>query len=781
MRHHLLEYCSVALIFIMSIGCESNKKQKDWEQTKIDWEQTRIENAIQSYNQFLQKHPQSQFADSARLMIETLDFQQAKESNRIILYERYLQNYPNGRFVNEAQNALNKFKAIKVIIDEPNRLKGYSDLPFETDIKNVFRGAGFRVFGAGGVESDATLTVTIDREAISAQYSDSENKNRTVKLYRGAVIRGTFTLAQAGKVIYNESFYGRVDPPTTIPKEYWKSPFQAKPEELTERQWDEPQDAPFREAYQYAGCFEMLFKIIGAGWGTEPLVAYVESGSSIKETIAITNALTKLNHPDAIKPLLSIVSKPGWYDDISIFHERDLDLNIVRMLGDFRDPRTLTSLYYALKSSKLERRSEAMAALEKTDPNWRTSETHFEIIVDEIATATKNDEEALNLLDPNWRESDAANRAIPRIIDKLIHGENSEKAGAIWTLSELKDKRAVKPLIEILKDNRNPFRENAAIALGKIEGPEVVELLLSVIFDDSWHVYDKEKVIKVIVEIDSPKAIELLVSALKDKNSRVRKNALWALGLIQDNLPGVMKEWGTPVGKSVWALGLIQNNLPVDPLLGALEDEDKSIRKEAWSILRKMAKDLVDRKDPRVVEGFLRDLKDEDCKVRTNAVWALGKLKDVRAVEDLIKVLNGKSGSNCGTHKEFGGALGGKAAEALGELADHRAIGPLINALKNDELYESFREDLRNAAHQALNKININWRKTEEARKAVDRFIKALKHKDAAVREEAVRALIIMDDERAVEALKIVASQDKESRIRWIADIAIQAIHGKLK
>jgi HEAT repeat protein len=70
---------------------------------------------------------------------------------------------------------------------------------------------------------------------------------------------------------------------------------------------------------------------------------------------------------------------------------------------------------------------------------------------------------------------------------------------------------------------------------------------------------------------------------------------------------------------------------------------------------------------------------------RANAAEALGLLNDARAVEILIKVLNDDIGN-----------VRQKAAEALGRLKDARAIAPL-QKLRNDEV-----SDVRAAADTAL-------------------------------------------------------------------------------
>ncbi len=65
------------------------------------------------------------------------------------------------------------------------------------------------------------------------------------------------------------------------------------------------------------------------------------------------------------------------------------------------------------------------------------------------------------------------------------------------------------------------------------------------------------------------------------------------------------------------------------------------------------------------------------------------------------------------------------AAYALGELKDPRAVEPLISALKDKDSY------VRREAAEALKKINPKWMETEEAKGKVPEFIFALKDEES--------------------------------------------------
>ncbi|MEA5537924.1 HEAT repeat domain-containing protein [Limnoraphis robusta Tam1] len=134
---------------------------------------------------------------------------------------------------------------------------------------------------------------------------------------------------------------------------------------------------------------------------------------------------------------------------------------------------------------------------------------------------------------------------------------------------EIQDKRAVKPLIDLLAEACPLIRVSAAYALGRNPSPEAVEPLIEQLEQD-WNGY-------------------------------VRKGVVWALGNCQDQRALI-------------------------PLVDALKTDIPAVRLWAASSLGQMAKvgyDVVVRAVPPVIEGLIRD---EVAAVRSNCAWALGQL-----------------------------------------------------------------------------------------------------------------------------------------------------------
>ena len=132
------------------------------------------------------------------------------------------------------------------------------------------------------------------------------------------------------------------------------------------------------------------------------------------------------------------------------------------------------------------------------------------------------------------------------------------RRNAAWALGALDDPRAVRGLIDTLRDREASVREQAAWALGVI---------------------------------DQREAAEPLIGALKDTDARVRRQAAWALGVLDEAraarpLIDALRDQDAPVREqAAWALGVIDRQEAVTPLIAALKDEDARVRRQAaWAL-----------------------------------------------------------------------------------------------------------------------------------------------------------------------------------------------------
>jgi HEAT repeat protein len=161
------------------------------------------------------------------------------------------------------------------------------------------------------------------------------------------------------------------------------------------------------------------------------------------------------------------------------------------------------------------------------------------------------------------------------------------------------------------------------------------------------------------------------------------------------------------------------------------------------------------------VDDLIRDLKfGWSPAVRSSAALALVEIGDARAVDPLIEAL-----------KDEEVEVRRRAAWALGEIGDPRAIEPLIDALQ-DEFHPRLGWAVQGMAAWALGKIGDI--------RAVDPLIEALKDPhcrlDPFVRHEAAVALGEIGDARAVDPL-IEALKDEARSVRSGAAQALGDIY----
>ena len=158
-------------------------------------------------------------------------------------------------------------------------------------------------------------------------------------------------------------------------------------------------------------------------------------------------------------------------------------------------------------------------------------------------------------------------------------------------------------------------------------------------------------------KIGDNRAVEPLVAALKDSRSYVRSAAACALGKIGDNravepLVAALKDNGSEV-RSAAACAL-------DSLQWKAATADHRV---AFAIAMKRCNDAVAEGEV-AFEPLIESIRSDASEVRSDAIRALGKLGDARAVEPLISAFKNSRDK----HERCA------AMRALGKLGDARAL-----------------------------------------------------------------------------------------------------------
>lgn len=222
---------------------------------------------------------------------------------------------------------------------------------------------------------------------------------------------------------------------------------------------------------------------------------------------------------------------------------------------------------------------------------------------------------------------------------------------AATLLGGLKDPRAVRPLVSILRDRDRSVREAAIGALTSIGEPSV-EAVGACLFDPELSV--QEAASAVLASIADDRVLDPLVRALTSGDWIVRMHAAKALGRIKD-----------PAS--------------VQPLIPLLQDKVKAVREETSSALAAIGEAAI--------PALLEALTHEEWLVRLHAVESLGKTKSQKAVEPLLSALFNDADS----------AIREDAVRALGEIGDSQAVEFLFAAMKEP--------GLRTLAVEALGRI----------------------------------------------------------------------------
>jgi hypothetical protein len=91
---------SITLSFILT-ACD---------RTESDWLKARKANTLNTFNDFISKHPQGPHLDEAKRGIEEIEWQTAKTNDNAEAYSSYLLKYPEGLYADEGRKKLNQLE-----------------------------------------------------------------------------------------------------------------------------------------------------------------------------------------------------------------------------------------------------------------------------------------------------------------------------------------------------------------------------------------------------------------------------------------------------------------------------------------------------------------------------------------------------------------------------------------------------------------------------------------------------------------------------------------------
>ena len=97
MRNQIILGICLIIIALIIFGCDKSRS---------DWESAEKLNTIEAYNEFLSKHPQSKFVETARQKIDGLTWDRTVKDGTIEAYQEFLSEYPQSKFVETARQKM---------------------------------------------------------------------------------------------------------------------------------------------------------------------------------------------------------------------------------------------------------------------------------------------------------------------------------------------------------------------------------------------------------------------------------------------------------------------------------------------------------------------------------------------------------------------------------------------------------------------------------------------------------------------------------------------------
>jgi HEAT repeat protein len=275
---------------------------------------------------------------------------------------------------------------------------------------------------------------------------------------------------------------------------------------------------------------------------------------------------------------------------------------------------------------------------------------------------------------------------------KDVHCPN--RRDAVEALSHIGDERVLKPLINALKDEDALVRVAAIEGLGAIRDARSTDPLTLALKDQDPVV--RAAAANALGKLREIGTFERLIAALKDGNWSVRKAAVDSLGRLKEPrgvgpLTELLKDPDHDVrGAVVDALGQIRHKSAVEHLVVALADSQASVRHVAAGVLCKLEPEW-ERTEAgrRAIPALKQAFTSKEYWVRQAAADTLSKLREMpRSEPSLNAFTDPVYYKRTAALHALVQALGDwdrdlrlAAAEALGRLADPRAIESLDRAL----------------------------------------------------------------------------------------------------
>lgn len=344
------------------------------------------------------------------------------------------------------------------------------------------------------------------------------------------------------------------------------------------------------------------------------------------------------------------------------------------------------------------------------------------------------------------------------------------------------DDRAVKPLIELLKNEDHEIMQSSSETLGKLRTPKAIQAMATGVLDLQYPLGSRVLLAQSLGQTREREAVEPLLMVLQSPETELQNAASAALRLISKQTFGRdLSRW-----QEWWELNKVKTHEQwLEDITKELEEDTEELEAQNEALKKELADKTIallgsvtQNKDYKVL---LEAMKSGHPEVRAFATKKLADLKDPNFIPAFIDALKDKE-------KE----VRASAALALGEMRDERAVNPLINALWDEDILVKEKSAVALASYKSkpvMDALILSLRGGETPvviaaavtlgqignPEAVEPLIELLSSKEAKVRETAIMALGRLKDPMAVKPI-IEALQDKEERVRWYAADSLGSI-----
>ena len=257
--------------------------------------------------------------------------------------------------------------------------------------------------------------------------------------------------------------------------------------------------------------------------------------------------------------------------------------------------------------------------------------------------------------------------------------------------------------------NENPILRKMAFELIRNIGPsrEDANLLINIIKDKSDNPYLRGEAAWTLGLTHSAQALNPLIEVLKNKkeDARIRKLSAVSLGVLANqDAQEVLIQVAADVNDNakvrsaaVGALGSFKSQEAHNAVISLLKDQSWQVQVAAAKCLSKCGdSDTVTALNAELINTTINNKKaksDENDAVVQSIIDSLTQIKSPKSVAVLIEVLKGNDG--------FYRALAG---QALGEIGDKKALGPVKEAL--DKAADPFDVRLLTEAYKKLSQTD---------------------------------------------------------------------------